>query len=346
MTVGDVKKVILLVDDAPENIQVAHAILKDKYKTRVATSGAKALEQVKSVPPPDLILLDVMMPEMDGYEVCQRLKADPATRDIPVIFLTGKTEAADETRGFEVGAVDYIHKPFSPPVMLARVQTHLALREALEEVEREKQMVDQLLDNTLPPAAVAELKATGKVAPKRFENVAVLFVDLVGFTSYCDAHTPEEVIGGLSELFVLFEECAKRHKLEKIKTLGDAFLATAGLLEPVEDPLRAAVDCALEIAEAAPKIGPGWKTHAGAHVGPVMAGIVGRERYQFDIWSDTVNVAARLCSAASGGCVAVTEANSALLPGLAISPGRAVELKGKGAVSVAQISASPLAPSQ
>ena len=337
MTSGEGKKVILLVDDAPENIQIAHAILKDTYKTRVATSGAKALEQAKSVPAPDLILLDIMMPEMDGYEVCQRLKADSATRDIPVIFLTGKTDSADETRGFEVGAVDYIHKPFSPPVVLARVHTHLMLREALEQVEREKHMVDQLLDNTLPAAAVSELKTTGKVAPKRFENVAVLFVDMVSFTAYCDRHTPEEVIGNLSELFVLFEECAKRHKLEKIKTIGDAFLATAGLLEPLDEPFRAAVDCALEIAAGAPAIGRGWQIRAGAHIGPVMAGLVGRERYQFDIWSDTVNMASRLCAAASPGYVAVTEVQSRLLPGLNFSTTRSVELKGKGAVDLAEI---------
>ena len=130
------KKTLLLVDDAPTNIQVANAILKDEYRVRIATSGAKALELVKAPPPPDLILLDVEMPEMDGYEVCRRLKADPETRDIPVIFLTGKTEAEDETRGFSAGAVDYIHKPFSPSVVKARVQTHLALRETREQLAR------------------------------------------------------------------------------------------------------------------------------------------------------------------------------------------------------------------
>ena len=122
------KKTVLLVDDAPSNIQTANSILKDIYKIRIATNGAKALELVKLLPYPDLILLDVMMPGMDGYEVCARLKADPATRDIPVIFLTGQTEIEDETRGFDVGAVDYIHKPFSPAVVKARVQTHLVLR--------------------------------------------------------------------------------------------------------------------------------------------------------------------------------------------------------------------------
>src|SRR5438270_4902273 len=134
MEEADQKKTILLVDDAPANIQVANSILKDMYKIRIATSGAKALELANGTPPPDLILLDVMMPEMDGYEFCKRLKENSQTRDIPVIFLTGQTEIEDETRGFEVGAVDYIHKPFSPAIVKARVRTHLVLRGIREQL--------------------------------------------------------------------------------------------------------------------------------------------------------------------------------------------------------------------
>src|SRR5947209_1668379 len=130
-------KIVLVVDDAPANIQIVNSILKDTYKVRVATSGAKALQLASATPPPDLILLDVMMPEMDGYEVCTRLKAAANTKDIPVIFLTGQTETADETKGFEVGAVDYIHKPFSPAVMKARVNTHLVLRGLREQLEQQ-----------------------------------------------------------------------------------------------------------------------------------------------------------------------------------------------------------------
>jgi len=130
-------KIVLVVDDAPANIQVVNSILKDTYKVRIATNGAKALQLASATPPPDLILLDVMMPEMDGYEVCTRLKAAAETRDIPVIFLTGQIEVEDETKGFEVGAVDYIHKPFSPAVMKARVNTHLVLRGMREQLERQ-----------------------------------------------------------------------------------------------------------------------------------------------------------------------------------------------------------------
>jgi serine phosphatase RsbU (regulator of sigma subunit) len=131
------QKTILIVDDTPINLGVISGALKDTYKTKVATNGEKALAIASSEDKPDLILLDVMMPVMDGYEVCRRLKANSATQSIPVIFLTGQTGTEDETRGFEVGAVDYIHKPFSEAVVKARVHTHLMLREAHEQIARQ-----------------------------------------------------------------------------------------------------------------------------------------------------------------------------------------------------------------
>ena len=146
MTQADQKKTVLLVDDAPANIQIVNSILKDLYKIRIATSGAKALELAKVTPLPDLILLDVMMPEMDGYEVCTQLKLDPLTQDIPVIFLTGQTEVEGETRGFAVGAVDYIHKPFSPAVVKARVHTHLVLRGIREQLAQQLLTIQKELE--------------------------------------------------------------------------------------------------------------------------------------------------------------------------------------------------------
>ncbi|MEO8594916.1 MAG: SpoIIE family protein phosphatase [Candidatus Solibacter sp.] len=131
------KKTVLVVDDAPANIRIVNEILHRDYKVRIATNGPKGIELAGSDPGPDLILLDVVMPGMDGYEVCTKLKSDPATRDIPIIFLTGQTESTDETRGFEVGAVDYIHKPFSAAVVAARVHTHLALRETRALLEQQ-----------------------------------------------------------------------------------------------------------------------------------------------------------------------------------------------------------------
>ena len=146
MNEADQKRTVLLVDDAPANIQIVNSILKDIYKIRIATTGAKALELAKITPLPDLILLDVMMPDKNGYEVCTELKLGQETRDIPVIFLTGQTHVDEETRGFEVGAVDYIHKPFSPAVVKARVQTHLVLRGIREQLARQLLTIQKELE--------------------------------------------------------------------------------------------------------------------------------------------------------------------------------------------------------
>src|SRR5580765_1023312 len=159
MTNSEERKLILIVDDSPANIKVAHEILRDLYRTRVATSGVLALKAAQATPAPDLILLDIMMPEMDGYEVCTRLKADLLTRDIPVIFLTAMTDSKEETKGFAVGAVDYIHKPFSPPVLLARVHTHLMLREA------QAQLIQTVLSTFGPAEAPASSIQAETAAP-------------------------------------------------------------------------------------------------------------------------------------------------------------------------------------
>lgn len=119
---------VLVVDDTPDNLSLMSGLLRDRYRVKVANSGERALKIVQAAPPPDLVLLDIMMPGMDGYEVCRRLKQDAATRDIPVIFLTALTGTEDERKGLELGAVDYVTKPISPPILLARVKNHLALK--------------------------------------------------------------------------------------------------------------------------------------------------------------------------------------------------------------------------
>ncbi|MBF0218565.1 MAG: response regulator [Gammaproteobacteria bacterium] len=134
----NVKRTVLVVDDIPSNIDVLSGGLSELYRVKAAISGEKAL-RICSSEPPDLILLDVMMPEMDGYEVCRRLKANPETADIPVIFLTAKGEVADMANGFAVGAVDYISKPAVPAILKARVKAHMQLRENLYRLEDQLQ---------------------------------------------------------------------------------------------------------------------------------------------------------------------------------------------------------------
>ncbi len=328
-------KLVLVVDDTPTNVTVVSGVLKDTYRTKVATNGEKALAIASGPEKPDLILLDVMMPGMDGYEVCRRLKSNPATAEIPVIFLTAKTESGDEEKGFEVGAVDYIHKPFSAPIVLARVRTQLALQDALSEAQDAREKADQLLHALLPKKAADEIRSIGTVIPRRYENVAVLFCDVTNFTAYCDQHEPEDVISRLDALFVIFERVTAKHGLEKIKTVGDGFMAAAGLLHQIDDPISAAVSCGLEMASTLIEAHLGWEVRVGVHAGPVVAGVVGQERYQFDIWGDTVNIAARMVGMSAPGSVAATretwEKLSAAFDGEALGE---LEVKGKGPISI------------
>lgn len=118
---------LLVVDDSPENLNFLTQILQDNYQIKIATNGLKALEIANTSPPPDLILLDIIMPGIDGYEVCHKLKSNPKTADIPVIFITARDEMVDEALGFKLGAVDYITKPFSPYILKARIKTHITL---------------------------------------------------------------------------------------------------------------------------------------------------------------------------------------------------------------------------
>ncbi len=162
------KATILVVDDTPDNLTLMNNLLKDDYHVKIASSGEKALKIAASDSPPDLILLDIMMPGMDGFEVCRRLKHDPNSINIPVIFLTAKAEEEDETKGLELGAVDYITKPISPPIVMARVKNHLAL----------KAMADFLYDQN----EFLELE----VAKRTLEVMAIQDVTILAMTSLAE----------------------------------------------------------------------------------------------------------------------------------------------------------------
>ena len=171
--------------------------------------------------------------------------------------------------------------------------------------------------------------------PRRYENVAVLFCDVTNFTAYCDKHEPEDVVSRLDALFVIFERITAKHGLEKIKTIGDGFMAAAGLLHHHEDPVGSAVRCGLEMASTLIDADLGWEVRTGVHSGPVVAGVVGQERYQFDIWGDTVNVATRMVGMSALGTVSTTrevwETMSPAFDGEALGE---LQIAGRASVSV------------
>lgn len=197
---------ILVVDDAPTNLNLVAGLLNRDYRVQLAASGQKALTLARRSPP-DLILLDVMMPDLDGYEVCRQLKADPRTASVPVIFLTAMQEAADEARGFEVGGADFIHKPISPAVVQARVRTHLqnkAFQDFLRhsnaslqtQLDRRLAQLDRLRDSTLfVMISFAEFRdqETGNHVKRTQEYVRVLATQLWQDGLHADLLSPQAI---------------------------------------------------------------------------------------------------------------------------------------------------------
>jgi signal transduction histidine kinase len=193
---GSKRATILVVDDTPDNLALMSNLLMVDYKVKIANSGAKALRIAASDTPPDLILLDIMMPGMDGYQVCRQLKKDPGTRQIPVIFLTARAEREDEQLGLELGAVDYITKPISPPIVLARVKNHLALQSVAEFLRDQNSFLEaEVGRRTDQLLAVRELALRNQQLKEAMEMKAGVLANMGH-----DLRTPLNSVIGFSEL--------------------------------------------------------------------------------------------------------------------------------------------------
>ncbi len=212
---------VLVVDDAPENIDLLDGVLNKDYKIKAALNGEKALKIAGSENPPDIILLDIEMPGMDGYEVCRRLKADAQTRDIPIIFVTGKSDESDETKGLEIGAVDYITKPFSPPIVQARVKTHLTLKMM-------RQRVEDAFGRHVHPS-VAELILSGRLnMDGEMKDATLLFSDLRNFTSFAEQNHPKVVFARINKYYSSMTEIIHRFDGVVLQYVGDEIEAAFG----------------------------------------------------------------------------------------------------------------------
>jgi putative two-component system response regulator len=236
---ADDRRTVMIVDDTPENITLMNGLLRERYRTRIATGGERALKTAVVEPLPDLILLDIMMPDMDGYEVCKRLKADPRTRDIPVIFLTAKAEIEDEQRGFDAGAVDYITKPISPPIVLSRVATQLTLKAAADflrdqnaylekEVEKRTHEVQIIQDVTIMAmASLAETRdnETGNHIRRTQNYVRALALQLHSHPRFAEQLS--------DDMIEMLYKSAPLHDIGKVG-IPDAILLKPGKLTPEE----------------------------------------------------------------------------------------------------------------
>ena len=265
---GQERPRVLVVDDTPENLQLMHALLRERYRVLLANGGVAALRLARLEPRPDLILLDIMMPELDGYAVCEALKADPKTAPIPVIFLTARSQVADEERGFRSGCVDYITKPISPPTLLARVANHLALKAAsdllahnnrylIEEVERRTREVQMAQDVTIMAmASLAETRdiETGMHIRRTQYYVRTLAERLRRMReeeSRDNASMPAELS---DEMIEIMYKSAPLHDIGKVG-IPDAILLKPGPLDAAEfEIMKSHTTLGLETIAAAEKL--------------------------------------------------------------------------------------------
>lgn len=304
----DDKQCILAVDDMPENIEIIRNLLGKEYQIKAATKGSKAIEIARRQPQPDLILLDVMMPEMNGFEVCRILKTDADTLQIPIIFVTGNNDSIDETKGFEFGATDYISKPFHPAIIKSRIQTHLQL-------QKEQKKVDRLLENLFPRQIIQDLKFRGYSDPEYFSPVTLMFAELLVNKAEC--LEPEQLANDITDMFTVLDGLMIRHGAEHIKSSCYTYVAACGIpvanINHAQVMLQVAIDFMNFFHFSSHSRSKNWKIRIGLHTGSVIGGIVGRKRFHYDIFGDTVKIAIQTKNLAPPMTIMATETTMQLV---------------------------------
>ena len=337
---------ILIVDDNESNRGVLERrLVLDGHEVITADSGAAAFAVLEEQGF-DLILLDLLMPVMNGLEVLTRLKADERWHGIPVIMISGLQETDAVLKCIELGAEDYLPKPCNVVLLRARINACLERnrwrereRMYLARLEEEKAKSDALLRNILPEPVVLRLNDGETVIADGFPAVSILFADIVGFTPAAAAMAPARLVDRLDRVFSAFDSLALRLGVEKIKTIGDAYMAAAGLPEPRHDHVEAIAVFAIEILKTLRDFetegDPPLRVRIGLHTGPVVAGVIGRHKFSYDVWGDTVNTASRLESHGEPDRIQVSlDVRNALAHRYTFEPRGTITLKGKGETTV------------
>ena len=315
---------ILVVDDTPANLSLMVEILKPDYRTRIAINGEKALELVFGGEPPDLILLDIMMPGLNGYDVCRRIKERPQTQDIPIIFVSAMGEIEDETRGLDLGGVDYVTKPISPAIVKARIRTHLAVsRQARELAElnqtlerRVAQGVQELermgrLKRFFSPSVVEMLLSGTSDDPLRSHRreVAAVFVDLRGFTAFTETSDPEDVMLALNQYHSAMGELVMAYSGTLEHFAGDGMMIYFNDPVEIDNPAAVAVEMAIGMQRRFAVLAREWKKRGyalsmgiGVAQGFATIGAIGYEgRRDYGVIGNVTNMAAALLGEGGGG---------------------------------------------
>ncbi len=363
------KSKILLVDDYPALVTLTrHKLLQKGYEVITAQNGQDALELARTEYP-DLVLSDVEMPVMNGYELCSKIKNDSRLCQIPVILVTSMVTTEYLMNGIASGADNYLTKPYDDDTLFTKVeellnsiiQPHhekeeievtienitykvradyshlinlfvstykntLAQNAQLEKVKQELNSInkdleyaknehEELIQNVFPHKIADSLLAYGTVSPERYDDVTIMFTDFDGFSKVVPTLSPEELIESLSFYFDEFDNYADQHNLIKIKTIGDSYMAAGGLPERTETHPIDTVLTALKmqhfisrLEERASSSIPFFPLRIGIHTGPAVVGVIGKRRFAYDIWGNTVNLAARMEQHSDHNAINISEA--------------------------------------
>lgn len=346
-------KLLVVDDDHLNREMIARRLEHMGFKIVLAADGLEALAALRREAF-DLVLLDVLMPELDGFETLERIKANDRWRTIPVVMLSALDDADSTARCITAGAEDYVPKPFNPIVLRARINASLEkkrLRDQeeryLERIKQEQAKSEQLLLTILPDAIATRLKSGERNIVDEVSAASVMFIDIVGFTAIAAQTKPDTTVSLLNKLFSAFDSLVDVHGLEKIKTIGDAYMAVAGVPNPVEDHALRAARMALAVQKALvifnKNNGVEWSVRMGIHSGPLMAGIIGSRKFAYDLWGDTVNLASRLESQGEAGRIQISEETSKLIEAeFSVSPIGVVDIRNRGEIPVFKIDGAKL----
>ena len=316
---------ILIVDDNDDNRYTLQLLLETDGHERIASaSGGNEAIAMMEKEKFSLVLLDMMMPDLNGDEVLKIIKGNPDTRDIPVVMISADTDAQRVSQCIEIGADDYLAKPFNATILRARIGAALrrgSLRaletEYLAKLEQEKRHSESLLRNILPPEVASRLRNGESNIADHFDEATVIFADIVGFGKITARMKAYEIVGCLNHLFSEFDRLAEDVGVEKIKTIGDNYMACAGVPTPRAAHARIAAKLALDMIVATGRLQSRlpvpFTIRVGLHSGPVMAGVIGTRRFAYDVWGDTVNIAARVEAASQANRVLVSAVTAKLL---------------------------------
>lgn len=334
---------VLLVDDQAMIGAAVRRLLRDEpdiaYESCRDAETALALAETFR---PTVILQDLVMPGVDGLDVVRRFRGLPATAAIPVIMLSARDEPVVKAELLGAGANDYLVKLPDSIELIARIRVHsegylrlLERNAAFAELEREREKSERLLRNILPEKIARRLKDADATIAESFPAVTVLFADLCGFTEFSQRIDAQRLVGLLDEIFSAFDRLALGLGVEKIKTIGDAYMAVAGLPEPRDDHAAAIAEMALGMLDVFRDLtearGLALQVRIGVHSGPVVAGVIGRHKFSYDLWGDTVNLASRMEAHGEPARIHVSAATRGLLGDRYRFADRgAVPIKGKG----------------